>query len=166
MTTAKVRSGSRIKVATSRATTTSFRVAAGTAVVMASTLSTVGNNSGRGSNWLPPVRQPIGYADVMMPDGTKQNVQVMVDQQWFLGFNEAFNRRLAGVQGPTITDASTNATNAIQAVTANAQAISAVQQQSDAAAAAATASKQVLVDNDVPGADQIPDVLSQKRRNF
>lgn len=124
-------------------------IAGGGAVVASTSLANVGNDSARGTNWLPPARVPIG---TVQPDGT-----VMIDPQWYRGLVEVFERRLGGVNGQTVTDVGLNATNAIAAVSDLAPTVSLVTQQTNALTSTAAATKAVLVQNDQSGADDIPD---------
>jgi hypothetical protein len=157
-TTSTVRAGGRVRSLAGLLRTTRSMVAAGTAVVMTNTVSNVGNNSRRGTNWLPPIGQPIGYVDIPMPDGSVKTLPVRIDNQYYLGFDEVFQRRLGGVKGQSLNDVATNVSATLAGVTDQSAAIAAIGQQVDAASAAAEASKQVLVAADVPGAEQIPPV--------
>lgn len=158
MTTALVRAGGSVRAFSAQHLTTTSQIAAGTAVVLAYTTSTVGNNSSRGNNWLPPARVQLGTVSVPMPDGSTKTLPVMIDPQWYRFFDEVAQRRLGGVQGQSIPDVAQNANAAIESVSSVTQVASQIAQQADAVAAAATAVKEVLISSDLPGATQIPDV--------
>lgn len=99
--------------------------------------------------WLPPARQPIAY---------QQNGQWLCDPTWYRFFQYVAEIKLGGVNAPSIP-AVASATTAIAETAASAQTqVSAVIQQGQTNAEALAAARQVLQDNSLAGADQIPPV--------
>jgi hypothetical protein len=103
------------------------------------------------SDWIPAAGQPIGYVEI---DGKRHSVRA--DGVWYRAFNNAFNERLGGIGGKSVTQVDATAQGASGVVVANAAALEsaiAALQANAASTAAAIASIQA---GGLPGSGSIP----------
>lgn len=108
------------------------------------------STSSRATSWLPAPTTPLGYVNAQG--------QVIVYPVW-RQFLEALSDRLGGAEGPRVPDVATSVlTTQAAAIQATAQ-VAAVAQQSQANAEALAATVEVVTNNALVGAEQIPDVV-------
>ena len=103
---------------------------------------------------LPPARAPIGWYTT--PDGKRYPVEM--DSQWWNFWRFMHETRLGGINGATLPDVvSSVETTQAQSATTSATVV-AVQQQTQANAESLDVARQVIVNNALVGANQIPPV--------
>ena len=105
------------------------------------------------SAWLPAAGQPIGYVTI-----NGQRYPATVDSTYYRAFQTAFNERLAGIVGKSITQIDATAQGASSVVTVNAAALQALINEATVNAAALNAAIASLVAAGAPGAGAIPPV--------
>jgi hypothetical protein len=147
-----VQAGSFVSDATKSARTASFIVESGSCVLPNFVGALTGNDSARTKNWLPPVREPIGY----FTDANGQKQDIFISDQWYRFFDELAQRRLGGVNGAAITDVQANVETVQASVTDTASLVTDVAQQTQASQIALLSTKAVLIHAGVQGASSIP----------
>ena len=104
--------------------------------------------------FFPAQRTPIARIEI-----AGQQVPVYLDAQtWYKFFDYTVNTILGGANAPTLNEIVSTVVATIAQNAATAAAVTAQGQQNAANAASLIATVQVLQDNNVPGADQIPPV--------
>lgn len=103
------------------------------------------------SDWIPAAGQPIGHVRI-----NGQRLPVELDATWFRAFNTAFNQRLGGIGGKSVTAVDATAQGASGVVVANAASLEAAIASLQANAAATAASIASIQAAGLPGAGDIP----------
>ena len=103
------------------------------------------------SDWIPTVGQPIGHVEI---DGKRYPVKT--DAVWYRAFNAAFNQRLGGIGGKSVTAVDATAQGASGVVVANAAALEAAIASLQANAASMAAAIASIQAGGLPGAGAIP----------
>jgi hypothetical protein len=101
--------------------------------------------------WLPSAQTPIGRAQ---PDGT-----VVMDPAWYRAFQHLFEVKLGGRAAPSLPDVVTTVESTQAAAVQNGQQVGALTQQSQANAESLNVVRQVVQNNALVGAAQIPPVV-------
>lgn len=151
--TGAVRGGGRVTSSASANATATANLRGGAGIFGPYQTANTGNESARTQAWLPPVRVPVGYVMV-----GNQRLPVMIDDQWYRAMDEISNRRLGGINGPTVVDVATNVQNVAATTEQVAVSVTQANQTAAAAAQAINASRQVSIDAGLPGAENIPEV--------
>ena len=100
--------------------------------------------------WLPPARQPIGI--------DANGVSVLCDPRWYRFF-QWFTEKMGGADGPSILDISTTVQVAQSQSASASLTVNGLTQQAVTNAEALSATIQVVQNNSIPGATQIPPVM-------
>jgi hypothetical protein len=103
------------------------------------------------SDWIPAAGQPIGYVEV---DGKRHSVRA--DGVWYRAFNNAFNERLGGISGKSVTQVDATAQGASGVVVANAAALEAAILALQANATSMAAAIASIQAGGLPGSGAIP----------
>jgi len=103
------------------------------------------------SDWIPAAGQPIGYVEI---DGKRHSVRA--DGVWYRAFNNAFNERLGGISGKSVTQVDATAQGASGVVVANAASLAAAIAALEANAASLAASIASIQAGGLPGSGAIP----------
>jgi hypothetical protein len=113
----------------------------------------VGNGTSRPNDvaWLPSAQTPIGRAK---PDGS-----VVMDPAWYRAFQHLFEVKLGGRAAPSLPDVVTTVESTQAAAVQNGQQVGALTQQSQANAESLNVVRQVVQNNALTGASQIPPVV-------
>jgi hypothetical protein len=113
----------------------------------------VGNGTSRPNDvaWLPSAQTPIGRAK---PDGT-----VVMDPAWYRAFQHLFEVKLGGRSAPSLPDVVTTVETTQAAAVQSGQQVGALTQQSQANAESLNVVRQVVQNNALTGAAQIPPVV-------
>ena len=120
----------------------------------------VGNGTSRPNDvaWLPSAQTPIGRAK---PDGS-----VVMDPAWYRAFQHLFEVKLGGRSAPSLPDVVTTVESTQAAAVQSEQQVGALTQQSQANAESLNVARQVLQNNALPGAAQIPPVVLSPYENI
>ena len=120
----------------------------------------VGNGTSRPNDvaWLPSAQTPIGLAK---PDGS-----VVMDPAWYRAFQHLFEVKLGGRSAPSLPDVVTTVETTQAAAVQSGQQVGALTQQSQANAESLNVARQVLQNNALPGAAQIPPVVLSPYENI
>ena len=120
----------------------------------------VGNGTSRPNDvaWLPSAQTPIGRAK---PDGS-----VVMDPAWYRAFQHLFEVKLGGRAAPSLPDVVTTVESTQAAAVQSGQQVGALTQQSQANAESLNVARQVLQNNALPGAAQIPPVVLSPYENI
>lgn len=157
-TTFLVATGAR--VACPYSGTTTFAVATGSYAQTRTGLAVT--NASRSERWLPPVRQPFGHINlragqtiggVTLKESAR--IPVEIDAVWYRFFDELAERRLGGVNGPTVSEIGTTAQSAVSTASQASEVAVIAQQQSIANTSSLEQAKEVLVAGNVPNATYI-----------
>jgi hypothetical protein len=101
--------------------------------------------------WLPLAGTPIGRTK---PDGT-----VVMDPAWYRAFEHLFNVKIGGRFAPSLPDVVTTVESTQAAAVQSGQQVGALTQQSQANAESLNVVRQVVQNNALTGAAQIPPVV-------
>jgi hypothetical protein len=105
---------------------------------------------------LPNARVPIGWVNV-----NGKALPVLIDAQtWHKFFQTMWEARLGGFTGRSLADVATGVETVQASVSQSATTTAAVAAQTQANAEALATARQVLQDAALPGADQIPQVVT------
>ena len=120
----------------------------------------VGNGTSRPNDvaWLPSAQTPIGRAK---PDGS-----VVMDPAWYRAFQHLFEIKIGGRFAPSLPDVVTTVESTQAAAVQSEQQVGALTQQSQANAESLNVARQVLQNNALPGAAQIPPVVMSPYENI
>lgn len=97
--------------------------------------------------WLPPPRHPL------------VDSQGFIDPRWYRFFEYLTEKRLGGASGPSLNDIAATITTVKDQAVSDALTISGLLQQATANAESLSTTVQVIRDNSLPGASQIPPVV-------
>lgn len=113
----------------------------------------VGNGTSRPNDvaWLPSAQTPIGRAN---PDGS-----VVMDPAWYRAFQHLFEIKIGGRFAPSLPDVVTTVESTQAAAVQSEQQVGALTQQSQANAESLNVVRQVVQNNALTGAAQIPPVV-------
>lgn len=120
----------------------------------------VGRASARPNDvaWLPNAQTPIGR---VKPDG-----RVVMDPAWYRALQHIFEVRLGGRAAPSLPDVVTTVETTQAAAVQSGQQVSALTQQSQANAESLNVVRQVVQNNALTGAAQIPPVVMNPYENI
>lgn len=112
--------------------------------------------------WLPNARTPIGWVTV-----NGQRLPVEIDaMSWYRFFTTVAETRLGGIAGKSIPDVTSTIEGTQNAAVATSSQVAALAQQAQTNAEALSSSVQVLQNNALPGANQIPPVARNPYENL
>jgi hypothetical protein len=111
--------------------------------------------------WLPSAQTPFGFVTI-----NGQRYPMTPDPAWYRAFQHVFEVKIGGRFAPSLPDVVTTVETAQAAAVQNSQQVGALTQQSQANAESLSVARQVLQNNALPGAAQIPPVVLSPYENI